>query len=204
MLKELIFDIVRARRAPEDRQDRIATSELSGHPRLHLGCGKNVLPGWANVDLDGPSPVIKWDLTSPLPLPPDSVSLIFNEHFIEHITREHGRNLLRDCHRILKPGGVLRISTPSLKKLIDEYLSNRTSEWSDVNWIPKTPCQMMNEGMRLWGHQFLYDVPEFERLLSECGFAQITHVPWRESQHSELRNLECRPFHQEIIVEAIK
>lgn len=29
-------------------------------------------------------------------------------------------------------------------------------------------------------------------------------INWHESDHQELRNLECRPFHGEIIVEAEK
>lgn len=102
------------------------------------------------------------------------------------------------------PDGILRISTPSLKKLIDEYLLGRLCEWDDVGFSPSTPCRMVNGGMRLWGHQFLYDIEELESLLKECGFRNIIQVPWHESSHPELKNLECRPFHDEIIIEAMK
>lgn len=172
--------------------------------RIHLGCGSNILPGWTNIDLDGPPDIIKWDLRKPLPIPSESVDFIFNEHFIEHVTRQEALLLLDDCRRVLKPGGVLRISTPNLRKLIDEYLRERTTEWLDVSWVPQTPCQLLNEGMRLWGHQFVYDVAEFEALLRTAGFASIDHVRWRQSAYAELRSLECRPFHDEIIVEARK
>ncbi|HKR02268.1 MAG TPA: methyltransferase domain-containing protein [Pyrinomonadaceae bacterium] len=172
--------------------------------QLHLGCGGNLLPGWANVDLDAAEGVIQHDLTEPLPLHSETVKFIYSEHFIEHITRDQALALLRECQRVLTPDGVIRLSTPNLKKLLNEYSARRTTEWSDVDWHPSTPCQMVNEGMRLWGHQFVYDPDEIVLLLNEAGFQHITKVDWRESRHPELKGLECRPFHGEIIVEAVK
>ena len=176
----------------------------SAPKRLHLGCGSNLLPGWTNVDLNDLAGVIRHDLTRPLPLPPEAVEFIYSEHFIEHIARDQALELLRECRRVLRAGGVLRLSTPNLKKLVDEYLARRISEWADVDWRPSTPCQMVNEGLRLWGHQFVYDPDELILLLSEAGFRHVTAVAWRESRYPELKGLECRPFHGEVIVEAVK
>jgi predicted SAM-dependent methyltransferase len=61
---------------------------------------------------------------------------------------------------------------------------------------------MVNEGMRLWGHVFLYDEPELFSLLRECGFSDIRRVKWGESDHPELRGLESRPDFADLIVEA--
>jgi predicted SAM-dependent methyltransferase len=202
MLRYIVRDLIRGSKPAANVGQPHAI--FAGQTKLHLGCGTNILAGWANIDIDGPSGVLKWDLTQPLPLQAGTVRFIFNEHFIEHITQQEASALLSECCRLLVPGGVLRISTPSLRKLIDEYLLNRTIEWINVNWNPATPCQMMNEGMRSWGHQFLYDATELKNLLRACGFAEIVDVGWRDSRHGELRNLECRPFHDEIILEATK
>src|ERR1041385_9099012 len=129
---------------------------LEGQKRLHLACGSNVLDGWANIDLNSNGTVIGWDLTGRLPVHSGTIELIYCEHFIEHVTLEQAAVLLADCHRALRPGGVLRLSTPRLTKLVDEYLFGRISEWYDVGWSPATPCQMLNEGLRRWGHQFVY------------------------------------------------
>jgi predicted SAM-dependent methyltransferase len=177
---------------------------LAGRPRLHLACGPNVLEGWANIELTGDGPVIGWDLRRPLPVESGTVEFIFNEHFLEHLELAQGRTLLLDCWRVLRPGGVLRISTPELRKLVDEYLAGRLTEWTDVDWVPETPCRMMNEGMRMWDHQFLYDAPELQRLLRECRFLEVRREEWHQSRHPELRGLECRPYHGEIIFEAVK
>jgi predicted SAM-dependent methyltransferase len=177
---------------------------LNSQEKLHLACGTNVLPGWVNVDQIDAKDVVKHDLTRPLPLASATITFIFAEHFIEHITREQGLALVRECHRLLKPGGVLRISTPDIKKLIAEYLSGQLDEWRDVQWLPATPCQLLNEGMRQWGHQFVYDEAELITLLREGGFERVQSAAWRQSQHPELSGRECRPYHQEIILEATK
>ena len=106
--------------------------------------------------------------------------------------------------RVLLPGGVLRFSTPNLRRIIHEYLAGRTIEWLDVHWSPSSPRQMMNESFYLWDHQFVYDAHELEKILSEAGFRTIKHVAWRQSETPDLCVVECRPFHDEIIIEAVK
>jgi predicted SAM-dependent methyltransferase len=183
---------------------RSASRKLAGQERLHLACGNNILEGWANIDFKSDGKVIGWDLAHGLPVRSGTIELIFCEHFIEHITLKQAKELLAECHRCLRSDGMLRLSTPSLKKVVEEYLLGRTSEWHDVGWSPATPCQMVNEGLRLWNHQFVYDDNELKRLLNEAGFREIRQVAWRESMVPGLRKLECRPFHGEVILEAIK
>ena len=178
--------------------------QLAGHDRVHLGCGPNVLEGWANLDIGGGSGVTHFDLTSRLPFSDASVNRVFTEHFIEHIPRKRGLSVLRECARILKPNGVLRLSTPDLRVLVDQYLAGRTIEWSDQGWTPNSPCQMLNEGMRRWGHQFVWDEAELVAALSSVGFATVNRVAWRESEHSGLSGLECRTDHGDLIVEAVR
>jgi predicted SAM-dependent methyltransferase len=177
----------------------VARRRIAAFSRLHLACGDHLLDGWANVDMHGPSRVIRWDLTRPLPVATASMDYVYTEHFIEHIERRQAERLLRECRRVLKPGGVLRLSTPSLRVLVDDYAAGRTRGWEDMGWTPSTPCQLINEGMRMWGHQFVFDAAELEGLLRDTGFAQVAPRPWRGSPHEALANLECRPHHDELI-----
>ncbi len=183
---------------------RSVERKLEGQEQLHLACGDNALNGWANIDRKSNGMVVGWDLTYGLPVRSGSVGLIFSEHFIEHLTLTQAKVLLAECHRCLRPDGILRLSTPSLEKVFEEYRMGRTSEWHDVGWSPTTPCEMVNEALRMWGHQFLYDSDEMKLLLREIGFRKVTRVDWRESTTPALRALECRPFHGEIIFEAVK
>jgi predicted SAM-dependent methyltransferase len=170
--------------------------------KIHLGCGSNYINGWINIDLDSPLADIYADLRQPLQFKDASVDMIFNEHFIEHISREEGIAFLKECRRVLKKGGVFRVSTPDLRWLVDQYVSGKLDEWSDVGWVPETLCRLLNGGMHLWGHQFIYDLPELYGALKEAGFSDLRHVGHRESSHPELIGLECRPWHRELIVEA--
>lgn len=163
-----------------------------------------MLEGWANVDLTGNGLVVGWNLTQRLPVRSETVDFIFCEHFIEHISLEEGKRFLSECHRMLRPGGVLRVSTPSLNKLVEEYVACRLSEWTDVEWKPATPCRLLNEGLRLWGHQFVYDARELRNLIEEVGYDKVTEQAWHQSVNPELRGLERRPFHGELIFEATK
>ena len=77
--------------------------------KIHLGCGTNYIDGWVNVDLDSVLADVHLDLRNPLPYADTSVDFIFNEHFIEHITRDEALGFLKECRRVLKPGGVFVI-----------------------------------------------------------------------------------------------
>lgn len=171
--------------------------------KLHLGSGAVSLEGWLNVDIAAPTADLHLDLRKPLPFDDESIDYIFSEHFIEHITREEAIGLIRECHRVLKENGVLRLSTPNLKHLVVSYLAQNVDEWGEL-WRPANPCRLLNEGMRCWGHQYVYDEEELTQLLSEVQFREVRFIGWRESAIHELSGLESRPFHNELIVEAMK
>jgi len=182
----------------------LARRTLRGAYRLHLGCGGNALEGWSNIDLGGGKSVIHLNLAKPLPVASDSVQFVFSEHFLEHLTLSQGRRFVAECYRVLAPGGILRISTPNLEAMLQAYADKSITLMSYRGWNPKTPCRMLNEGMRLWGHRFVYDHDELYSLLAESGFSDITPAQWHQSLHPELCNLECRPYHGDLIMEARK
>lgn len=174
---------------------------LKGYDRLHLGSGGRLLENWANVDINGLGNLV-WDLTKPLPIPPGRVRFVYTEHFIEHIARADAKRLFSHARRVMAPGSVIRISTPDLKTLIDDYQAGRLVRMDHAEWYPETLCQMVNEAVRYWGHTFVYDEAELTRLLGECGFGEVRRVKWGESDFPELRGLESRPDFGDLIVEA--
>jgi predicted SAM-dependent methyltransferase len=183
---------------------RRAARRLANQSRLHLACGTHLLEGWANIDIEGNDGVIKLDLTAPLPVTDSSLEFVFCEHFIEHVTLADACRLLQRIHTALRPGGVLRLSTPDLAVLVEHYQSRRLDTWRDVGWLPATACRLLNEGMHEWGHLFVYDQQELESTLRAAGFSSIRRMPWGVSDHAELSKLECRPDHGELIYEATK
>ncbi|HEX7420495.1 MAG TPA: methyltransferase domain-containing protein, partial [Thermoanaerobaculia bacterium] len=77
--------------------------------RLHIGSGKIRIPGWTNIDnrrLPGVDRVV--DVTYGLPF--RDVRFIFAEHFVEHLHYGDAMYFLRECRRVLRHDGVLRLS----------------------------------------------------------------------------------------------
>ena len=148
--------------------------------KLNLGCGAYPFEGWTNYDMIGHPGVVRRDLTSGLPEPDNSVSLIFSEHFLEHIDQPKAIELLRHCHRVLRPGGEIQIVMPDLKKVCDMYMARDFEGMKAIGLSEANQgslCRFVNQAMRAWGHQFLWDVEELSSVLFSLGFRLIAEVP---------------------------
>ena len=101
----------------------------SANLKLHLGCWPRLKEDWINIDLEDCSD-ITLDLREPLPFPNDSCSLIYSEHFLEHIDYpEPVTSLMKECLRVLQPGGVLSIVVPDLEMVFTSYVKGGTQEY---------------------------------------------------------------------------
>ena len=175
-------------------------------PRLHIGCGDNLLPGWLNSDFPARSPaVLELDATRTYPFQDGTFSYIYSEHMIEHVPYAGGASMLKECHRVLKPGGKIRISTPDLRFLIDLYIAGdrRTAlqanyiKWATDNFVRGAPGYdpvfVINNFVRDWGHVFIYDEKILRYTLEQAGFRQVERVELNTSADEVLRNLEFEP-----------
>ena len=170
--------------------------------KLHLGCGNYHIPGWINCDIYPPADKY-FDIVQPMPFEDNSVDFIYSEHFLEHISVKEAKEFLLECVRILKVGGILRLSTPDLDVLVMDYVNKKLDRWDADKWHPETPCQLMNEGMRSWGHQFIYDEPELLALFKSLHLKAERQV-YHESKYLELKNIESRTYCGELIYEVAK
>lgn len=95
-----------------------------GNPVLcNLGCGARHHPAWINLDFHGDGrTVFPWDLRQGLPLPDASCDVVYSSHAIEHFDRKGACQFLAECHRVLKPGGILRLAAPDLEGIARAYL----------------------------------------------------------------------------------
>lgn len=162
--------------------------------RICLGSGSAPVAGWVNVDMDPGAPV-RLDLRHPLPVADGAASLVYSEHVIEHLTLEEGVALLRECRRVLRDDGVLRIATPDLEALVRSYLGDWRAQdwvnWKGHEWID-TRARMLNVSFREWGHRHLYDHGELALRLAEAGFAETRRCAIGESPTPGLSGLETR------------
>lgn len=147
---------------------------------LHLACGERWIPGWTNVDMAGARADVTWDLRRPLPLEPGSVTAIFHEHFLEHLPLEEAIESLRQCHRLLAPGGILRIGVPDFRRHVESYVSG--DDFVD-EIRPGRPAALLaiNELVYSYGHRSLWDLETFQLALSEVGFEDVRERPFGAS-----------------------
>ena len=119
---------------------------------------------------------------------------------IEHVSYEAGLFMLSEAFRVLKPGGIVRISTPNLAFLIELY-SNTKSElqqkyirWSSDTFLENVSYYkdafVINNYFRNWGHQFIYDEQVLRASLQKAGFESVKRFPLQQSDSACLRSLE--------------
>ncbi|HEV8657243.1 MAG TPA: methyltransferase domain-containing protein [Thermoanaerobaculia bacterium] len=178
-----------------------------GH-KIHLGSGDHRIAGWINIDRDVMMQVdVVADLTSEMPLRSGSVDLIHSEDFIEHIDQAAGELALRECHRVLRTGGVMRLLTPDLRALVEEIYLRRNPHhlrWCSAYLEADDPCEALNMHMRMSGeHRFIYDEEHLTSLLREIGF-DVRRVRYNWSTVPELRFLDLRDFGLNLFLECVK
>jgi predicted SAM-dependent methyltransferase len=172
--------------------------QLQRGVKINLGSGHWKLEGWVNVDLDRDSqPDVVADLSAGLPFRDGVADYMHTEDFIDQLELEAACRFLRECHRILRPGGVIRILTPDVRNLASMYLHEPEALkklWNDHVGVPLrlgTAAEILNVGMRFAGHTFLYDEETFKAMCAECGF-RAEKAGYQQSAREALRGHDLR------------
>jgi predicted SAM-dependent methyltransferase len=194
----------KARRRTRERLATLPAKDLC----VNIGCGPNCLSGWINVDMarnDGLD--IVWDLRNGLPFPSESCTAVFGEHVIEHIRKEDAAGLLKECHRVMQKGGVLRLSTPDAGRFLKAYANDDGFlRHPSFDRPIETPMDRINHMMREDGqHLWVYDAAALILLLQQAGFAEVSEQAFGASQHTRMNNIDtpARAF-ESLYVEAKK
>lgn len=110
---------------------------------LNLGCGRRFHPAWTNVDfVSTDESIIAHNLTQGIPFPDASFDVVYHSHLLEHFTKKEAESFIRECCRVLRPQGVLRVVVPDLEQIAEIYLTalekanSGSQEWADnYEWI---------------------------------------------------------------------
>ncbi len=98
---------------------------LEDQVAVNLGCGSHYRKGWLNFDLYPASEEVRQaNIIDGVPLADGTADFVYHSHVLEHLCRDDAMRFLQECHRILKPGGILRIAVPDLEDAAREYLRN--------------------------------------------------------------------------------
>jgi predicted SAM-dependent methyltransferase len=198
------------------RRRKLIERYLSAHEvrKLQLGAGEHPREGFLNTDLhDYGQGNVYLDVRRRFPLPDASFDLVFSEHMLEHLTYAEGQHCLRECFRVLRPGGHIRIATPSLERLAQLYtaaptdVQRRYVRWAVDTLEPEThaplPGVVVNNFFRSWGHRFVYDPQTLRHALGEAGFAEIEERPVGELEQHLAEQPELNAY-ETFVLEALK
>lgn len=167
------------------RKLRAEGGSSSRPARLHIGCGQQSIPGWINIDNQG-LPGVDQVLDVRKGLPFADVSSIYAEHFLEHLGLDDGLAFLAECRRVLRPDGILRLSTPNLDWVVLTHY--RGPQTGDAE--AREDAIRLNRAFHGWGHQFLYNRAMLAAALRSAGFARAEFCRYGESEVPELKGLE--------------
>ena len=164
--------------------------------RLNIGCGRHVLDGWTNIDVQRSPlakrpPEILCDAKT-IPLPGECADEIQAIHLWEHFYLWECDALLAEWRRLLKPGGTLVLELPNLVKCAQNIVDDRMKGGKDVDQL----------GM--WGlygdprekdpymcHRWAWSPKTLRKFLQERGFRDAREHPtqWHPAgrEHRDMR-----------------
>lgn len=167
---------------------------------IHLGAGSAQLDGWVNIDV-WPSQ-LALDFRWGLPFADGSAERVYLSHTLEHLPYPTAvMELLRDIHRLLAPGGKIRIVVPDIEAAIEAYVANdrrffegrRESAWPE--WDIRTRMESFlgyagvgpHPGMFGLAHKFGYDFETVSRVLQDAGFSSVVRSSYQTSEDPMFR-----------------
>ena len=116
-------------------------------------------------------------------MPDASAELIFSSHFFEHLRHEHATQLMRQCRRVLKPGGKARFQMPDYEKAFEAYIRRDPDVLAEAINTHKL-LQHMPAYSRHWGdvmsravyefyeHKYIWDPENLAVALKVAGFSE--------------------------------
>lgn len=182
-LRVALQPILPAYRHARSRIDRhrsrrqIATLLREGRPiSLEIGSGsKEGANGWVTMDLtDGCD--IQWDLRLGIPFPTCSVLKIYSSHFLEHLSYAEGQEFLRECLRVLVPGGQSLVCVPNARHYLEAYVNGASLDrdlWCAYKpaFNNTTPIDYVNYTAYMDGHhKYMFDPENLLYRLTAAGF----------------------------------
>jgi SAM-dependent methyltransferase len=209
-------------------------------PKLHLGCWKQTPDGWINSDgswnawiskhtllrkivqflrlaprdqanADWGRNVLVHDVRKPLPFPDNSLSVVYASHLLEHLHFEEGQRLLKECYRVLLPGGVVRMVVPDLRVIMEDYLAGKKDEAPYGDRVTANAADLVNHRLmyrpikpatgslpyRIYSaltdfhsHKYMYDSDSLAYHLQQIGFTEVAIRPYLDSRIPGLEQVE--------------
>jgi len=203
---------------------------------LHIGCNVITPKSWINIDgswnawlsryplirkllwklriidkemaqYPWPKNILLHDVNQGLPFPDNSVKGLYASHLLEHFSRTKAKFFVRECYRVLRSGGVIRLVVPDLRRYIEEYIqmkkemsesslpANRfierlnTCRWHEWEAY-RFPLRIYRALKDFLSHKWMYDRESLISLLQEAGFEDVFERNFLDSAIAVIADVE--------------
>lgn len=195
-----------------------AATELSW---VQFGCGLCAPPEWRNFDCSPtlrlqrlpvvgrfvpsgpygrfPPQVAYGDIVTGLPVPRESVALLYSSHTLEHLSLSDLRASLRNCRNILAPRGCFRMVLPDLEYFIDSYRRDGSPD-AAIRFMRDTILGQEHRSRSLVAHTrewfggsrhlWMWDFRSLRQELEAAGFTRVRRAEYHDSQFAAFQLVE--------------
>jgi SAM-dependent methyltransferase len=146
---------------------------------LHIGCGSVILPPpFKNLDSRSMDGVDYISEANKLPFDDNTFDLVYSSHVLEHVKKCETQSVIIEWVRVLKPGGIIRLSVPSLENLIKIYQLS-----GDIKNIvgPLMGGQTYDQNF----HYNVFDTKSLTEYLEIAGCEAVHTWDYRRTSHSK-------------------
>jgi SAM-dependent methyltransferase len=136
------------------------------------------------------------DVSKRIPLPEKSVDLLYTCHMLEHLDRQDARVFLREAHRVLRPGGTLRVVVPDIAHKVAEYLEHKDADqFIEATLMCQPRPRTFGQRVRFFftgprHHNWMYDGASLSKLLGANGFTSAKILPPGETTCDDVGALD--------------
>jgi predicted SAM-dependent methyltransferase len=204
-------------------------------PKLNMGCGLNAPKDWINLDaswnawlaksplllkllkltnllpeklleIGWPTNVVIHDVRKPLPFKSNSFEAVYSSHLLEHLYLNEAEELLKECFRILCPGGIIRIVVPDFKYVLEEYgkglnrkqsprdladnISRKIFIWEQKPHSRNIICKIYDSMKDFHSHKWMYDANSLINHLERAGFKNAKEMKANQSKIKDIEKVE--------------
>lgn len=153
-------------------------------------------PGWVNIDLFAKESDLQLDVRERWPFHDNSASVIYSEHFLEHLTYWEMEKVLSEAWRVLMSGGVFSLAIPNFLLFIQSYERRDAAVYRRLKEfrVPPevmTPMDQLNYTFRQGGeHKYSYDFETLTKVLKAANFVSIVERSFDPTLDSAQREWE--------------
>lgn len=221
----LLYSVVFLRFTRFNRKRLLKESRRLKIDRLHVGCGNIVVKNWLNLTYEKREKYgkirnvngflwLNYNVTKKLPFDDHSIQYIAGSHFIEHLDLNEGIDFFKEAFRVMKKGGVIRVSCPDMEIYVNHYVTRNKKFFEDP--LIRRACTFKNA--ETFGeifiakaydsggaHKWFYDFESLRHALEKAGFVKVQKRTRLEGLIPDIEKIELADREIETLyVEAVK